>query len=221
VSDALYVIVFFTTLRVLNLHQIASAATTHLTPVTLELGGKDPSIILPGTDIEKYSSTWMRGILFVLFTLQSGRLFMRSDSQNAGQNCIGIERLLVHRSQYDEVYNLMLERARALRVGAAVAADGVGTGVDMGSMVSQLPFQRLEDLINAARSEGARIEQGGARVRHPYLENGAYFAQTVIGEVTVDMKIAQEECASFPFLFCANRFTICHSVRPCGTYHAL
>ncbi|KAI0033980.1 Aldedh-domain-containing protein [Vararia minispora EC-137] len=155
---------------------IAEAATTHLTPVTLELGGKDPAIVLPGTDIQKWGSTWMRGTF-----------------QNAGQNCIGIERLLVHRSQYEEVYSMMLERARALRVGAAVAADGVGTGVDMGSMISQLPFQRLEDMINSARNEGARIEQGGARLRHPYLENGAYFAQTVIGDVTPDMKIAQEE----------------------------
>jgi acyl-CoA reductase-like NAD-dependent aldehyde dehydrogenase len=48
------------------LFQIANAATQHLTPVTLELGGKDPAIILPGTDIERWSSLWMRGILYVL-----------------------------------------------------------------------------------------------------------------------------------------------------------
>jgi acyl-CoA reductase-like NAD-dependent aldehyde dehydrogenase len=48
------------------LHQIALAATQHLTPVTLELGGKDPAIVLPGTDIERWSSLWMRGILYVL-----------------------------------------------------------------------------------------------------------------------------------------------------------
>ncbi|SRR6266404_5820707 len=46
--------------------QIAIAATQHLTPVTLELGGKDPAIVLPGTDIERWSSLWMRGILYVL-----------------------------------------------------------------------------------------------------------------------------------------------------------
>jgi acyl-CoA reductase-like NAD-dependent aldehyde dehydrogenase len=45
--------------------QVARAATTHLTPVTLELGGKDPAIILPGTDIERWNSLWMRGILYV------------------------------------------------------------------------------------------------------------------------------------------------------------
>lgn len=49
--------------------QIAIAATQHLTPVTLELGGKDPAIILPGTDVERWSSLWMRGILYVLCVL--------------------------------------------------------------------------------------------------------------------------------------------------------
>ncbi|OBZ79190.1 putative aldehyde dehydrogenase-like protein C21C3 [Grifola frondosa] len=61
---------------------IAKAAAENLTPVTLELGGKDPAIILPSTDLSKWSSIWMRGVY-----------------QNSGQNCIGIERLIVHRSQ--------------------------------------------------------------------------------------------------------------------------
>jgi acyl-CoA reductase-like NAD-dependent aldehyde dehydrogenase len=43
--------------------QIAIAATENLTPVTLELGGKDPAIILPDTDLKKWASVWMRGIL--------------------------------------------------------------------------------------------------------------------------------------------------------------
>lgn len=46
--------------------QIAVAAAVHLTPVTLELGGKDPAVVLPGTDLNKWASVWMRGILYVL-----------------------------------------------------------------------------------------------------------------------------------------------------------
>lgn len=46
--------------------QVTIAAAKHLTPVTLELGGKDPAIILPGTDIRKWLSLWMRGVLWVL-----------------------------------------------------------------------------------------------------------------------------------------------------------
>jgi Aldehyde dehydrogenase family len=48
-----------------SLFQVAIAAAQHLTPVTLELGGKDPAIILPETNIEQWSSLWMRGILYV------------------------------------------------------------------------------------------------------------------------------------------------------------
>ncbi|KAF8506648.1 Aldedh-domain-containing protein [Russula emetica] len=155
---------------------IAIAATQHLTPVTLELGGKDPAIVLPGTDIERWSSLWMRGIF-----------------QNAGQNCIGIERLLVHRDQYDEVFGLISDRARGLRIGGALSADDVGTGVDVGSMISHERFQNLQDIVEAADRQGAHVELGGRRRDHPYLTNGAFFEPTVIGEVQRDMDIVKQE----------------------------
>ncbi|THH21239.1 hypothetical protein EW146_g285 [Bondarzewia mesenterica] len=155
---------------------IAMAATENLTPVTLELGGKDPAIVLPGTDIEKWLSTWMRGIY-----------------QNAGQNCIGIERLIVHESQYDELYSLMTERVGGLRLGSALTADGVGTGVDCGSMISTQRFQALEDVIQAAGRQGAVVEYGGGRMRHPYLDQGAYFTPTVVGNANSEMEIAKRE----------------------------
>ncbi|KAJ3534463.1 hypothetical protein NM688_g7133 [Phlebia brevispora] len=63
--------------------KVAKAATTHLTPVTLELGGKDPAIVMPSTNIQQYASIWMRGLF-----------------QNAGQNCIGIERLVFASYKY-------------------------------------------------------------------------------------------------------------------------
>jgi len=156
--------------------QIALAAAQNLTPVTLELGGKDPAIVLPGTDIDRWSSLWMRGIF-----------------QNAGQNCIGIERLLVHRGQYDEVYDLILERARNLRIGGALSADDVGTGVDMGAMISRERFQTLQDLVDDAAARGARVDLGGRPRVHPYLTHGAFFEPTVIGEVQRDMDIARHE----------------------------
>ena len=46
--------------------KVALAAAHNMTPLTLELGGKDPAIILPGTDLDRYASIWMRGILYVL-----------------------------------------------------------------------------------------------------------------------------------------------------------
>lgn len=118
---------------------------------------------------------------------------MRGIFQNAGQNCIGIERLLVHRDQYDEVYHVILDRAGELRLGGALSADDVGTGVDIGSMISRDRFQRLQDLVEEAASRGARVDLGGRPRVHPYLTNGAFFEPTVIGEVQHDMDIAQHE----------------------------
>ncbi|KAH9178669.1 Aldedh-domain-containing protein [Lactarius sanguifluus] len=155
--------------------QVAAAATRHLTPVTLELGGKDPAIVLPGTDIERWISLWMRWHF------------------NAGQNCIGIERLLVHTSQYNEVYQLILDRTRSLRMGAALSADGVGTGVDIGSMISRDRFRALQDRIEAAEAQGAQVDFGGKPHPHPYLNHGCFYEPTVIGEVRQDMDIAQHE----------------------------
>lgn len=51
-----------TNIILLILVQVAIAAAEHLTPVCMELGGKDPAVILPDTDLEKYSSIWMRGV---------------------------------------------------------------------------------------------------------------------------------------------------------------
>jgi len=160
--------------------------------VTLELGGKDPAIVLPGTDIERWSSLWMRGILYVPSTPE-WHCTKSVSSQNAGQNCIGIERLLVHRDQYDEVYHLILDRARSLRIGCALSADDVGTGVDMGAMISRERFQTLQDLVDDAAARGAQVDLGGRPRVHPYLTYGAFFEPTVIGEVQRDMDIAQHE----------------------------
>ena len=122
-----------------------------------------------------------------------------ASSQNAGQNCIGIERLLVHRDQYGEIYELISDRVRGLRIGGALSADDVGTGVDVGSMISRERFQNLQDILEAAERQGAHIEVGGKAREHPYLVNGAFFEPTVIGDVRRDMDIAQQERE---FCFC-------------------
>jgi acyl-CoA reductase-like NAD-dependent aldehyde dehydrogenase len=118
---------------------------------------------------------------------------MRGIFQNAGQNCIGIERLLVHRDQYDQVFGLISDRARSLRVGGALSADDVGAGVDVGSMISRERFQILQDIVEAAERQGAHVEFGGRPRVHPYLLNGAFFEPTVIGEVQREMDIAKQE----------------------------
>ncbi|KZP32530.1 ALDH-like protein [Athelia psychrophila] len=158
--------------------QIAADAIKHLTPVCLELGGKDPAIILPETDLRKWASLWMRGIF-----------------QNSGQNCIGIERLIVHESQYDELYAIMTERVRRLRFGSVLTTSDEGfiPTIDCGSMISNQRFKTLQDLVQDAEEKGANVEFGGQEWRHPYHSGGSYFSATVVGDATEEMDIAQEE----------------------------
>jgi acyl-CoA reductase-like NAD-dependent aldehyde dehydrogenase len=104
--------------------------------------------------------------------------------------------LLVHRDQYDEVFTLISDRVRNLRIGGALSADDVGTGVDVGSMISRERFQNLQDIVEAAERQGAHVEMGGRPRVHPYLTNGAFFEPTVIGEVQRDMDIVKQECES-------------------------
>ncbi|TFK34820.1 Aldehyde/histidinol dehydrogenase [Crucibulum laeve] len=158
--------------------KIAVAATEHLTPVTLELGGKDPAVILSGTDLKKWASLWMRGVF-----------------QNMGQNCIGIERLIVHASQYDDLHEIFAERVPKLRAGSVMAPtqEGYVSTVDCGSMISGDRFQALSRIIQTAEEGGANITGEGGRYNHVYLENGYYFTPTVVGPVDPSMEIAQQE----------------------------
>ncbi|GBE77417.1 Putative aldehyde dehydrogenase-like protein [Sparassis crispa] len=158
--------------------KVVAAAAENLTPVTLELGGKDPTIILPNTDLSRYGSIWMRGVF-----------------QNAGQNCIGIERILVHSSQYEEVYAMFLERTKELRQGSALSNpnDGFVPAVDVGSMINADRLVDLERVVAAARDGGARVEVGGTAFDHPYMKDGSYFSPTVVGDVDPQSEIAQRE----------------------------
>ncbi|KII89226.1 hypothetical protein PLICRDRAFT_53690 [Plicaturopsis crispa FD-325 SS-3] len=159
--------------------QIAMDATVNLTPVTLELGGKDPAIILPGTDLKKWSSLWMRGTF-----------------QNVGQNCIGIERFIVHASQHDELYAMFQDRTSKLRAGSVLTAseEGFVPTIDCGAMISRDRFEGLEAIISSAQRAGALVSaEMGKGWKHSYHEHGCYFHPTVVGNVTPEMDIAQHE----------------------------
>src|ERR1043166_1610831 len=93
--------------------QVMKAASDNLTPCILELGGKDCAIIRHDANIS-----------------QALPIIMRGTFQNAGQNCVGLERILVHESLYDEFVNKITEQIRKLKVGS-VLNDG---NVDVGAM---------------------------------------------------------------------------------------
>lgn len=151
--------------------KVAVSAAKPLTPVLAELGGKDASIVLDSVskgDLPRVVETLLRGTF-----------------QASGQNCIGIERIIAGPKVYDRLVQILEPRVKALRMGQ---------DKDVGAMISDANFGRLEGLVEDARLKGARVMAGGRRYVHPDHPKGHYFAPTLIVDVTPDMEIAQEEC---------------------------
>ena len=146
---------------------MARAAET-LTPVSLELGGKDPMIVLDDADIERaanaaaWGSTW-----------------------NSGQVCVSVERIYVEEPVYDEFVAKLTGEVGKLRQGA----DDRGYGKDVGAMTSPNQIGIVEDHVSDALASGAKALVGGKRVEGP----GDYFEPTVLVDVDHSMKVMREE----------------------------
>ncbi|KAK7974085.1 hypothetical protein PG989_015933 [Apiospora arundinis] len=151
-------------------HHVAASAAKTLTPVLAELGGKDAAIITESAmgDLKRIADTLMRGSF-----------------QAAGQNCIGIERIIAAPGVYDKLVSMLEPRVQALRLGVEK---------DVGAMVSDASFSRLEALVEDAVAKGARLLAGGKRYVHPDHPSGFYFTPTLVVDVTSDMLLANEEC---------------------------
>lgn len=155
-------------------HHVALSAARSLTPLCLELGGKDPAILLDDIkSLEKVVSILMRGTF-----------------QSAGQNCIGVERIISLHGIYPELVTILETRIKALRVGSALDDPN---DVDVGAMISDSRFGQLEKLVTDAVNQGARCLVGGKRFMHPKYPKGHYFQPTLLVDVTASMRIANEE----------------------------
>lgn len=155
-------------------YAVCASAAKSITPVCAELGGKDPAIILDDVrDLEAVASILIRGVF-----------------QSAGQNCIGIERIITLPKSYGALIRILEPRIPALRVGNALDDPD---GVDVGAMISDVSFKRLETLIRDAVNQGARCLVGGKQHIHPKYPKGHYFSPTLLVDVTPRMQIAQEE----------------------------
>ncbi|CAJ2504224.1 Uu.00g116180.m01.CDS01 [Anthostomella pinea] len=151
-------------------HHVAASAAKSLTPVVAELGGKDAAVILDSAtgDLKRIVDVLMRGTF-----------------QASGQNCIGIERIVAAPGVYDKLVSMLAPRVQALRMGL---------DKDVGAMVSDASFSRLEKLVEDAVANGARLLAGGKRYSHPDHPHGFYFTPTLVVDVTSDMALANEEC---------------------------
>ncbi|RUP47288.1 Aldehyde/histidinol dehydrogenase [Jimgerdemannia flammicorona] len=148
-------------------------AADHLVPCLLELGGKDCAIVLKDADLGQVTSVLMRGVF-----------------QNCGQNCIGIERIIMENEIYDGFVKDVEARIKELRLGSVLDDE---EGVDCGAMTMGTQNDKLETLITDAVSKGARLLVGGKRYSHPRHPSGQYFSPTLLVDVTPEMNIARHE----------------------------
>lgn len=114
---------------------------------------------------------------------------MRGVFQSASQNCVGIERIIALPKAYDQLVEILQERIGKLRQGSAL--DEIH--IDVGAMISNANFTRLECLIEEAVAGGARLLHGGSRYVNPKFPKGHYFQPTLLVDVTPQMEIAQHE----------------------------
>lgn len=148
--------------------RIAEAAAKRLLPVVLELGSKDPMIVLEDADLEVASSGAVWGAMM-----------------NCGQTCLSIERCYVQRSVYEKFLELCRTKVEKLRVG-----EGLNSEVEMGPLIHERQLRTVEDHVKDAVARGARLLTGGRRL----TELGPnFYAPTLLADVTRDMRIMQEE----------------------------
>ena len=148
--------------------RIAAAAAERLLPVVLELGGKDPMLVLDDADVDVASSAAVWGA-FV----------------NAGQTCLSVERCYVHRSLYENFLRACTEKTKKLRVGP-----GLDRETDVGPMIHQRQLRIVEAHVEDAVARGARVLTGGSRSQE-LGEN--FYRPTVLADVTHEMRIMREE----------------------------
>jgi acyl-CoA reductase-like NAD-dependent aldehyde dehydrogenase len=151
--------------------RILEAAGADFRRVTLELGGKSPSLVFEDADLAAAvpSSVW--SIFYC-----------------AGQSCDARSRLLVQRSIYDEFVDAFAAATERLVVG-----DPLDAGTHVGALISDAHRAAVEGYIQAGIDEGARVVVGGDRPTDERLAGGCYLQPTVLADCRNDMRVAQEE----------------------------
>jgi aminomuconate-semialdehyde/2-hydroxymuconate-6-semialdehyde dehydrogenase len=147
--------------------RIAGLVAPLLKKVSLELGGKNPTLVFADSD-------WRANLDTIV----------RSAFQNSGQICLCGSRILVERGIYSEFRDALIGRALALRVGDPIDADN-----NLGPLVSQAHFNKVVDAIARARAEGGHVWCGGEALQRP----GWFIAPTVIDGLGPDCASNREE----------------------------
>ncbi len=151
--------------------EILAAAAENITPVSLELGGKAPFIVLEDADVTA-----------AVQNAVDARFW------NCGQVCTCNERTYVQRAVYHEFVERFVEAASALRMGDPTRED-----VQMGPKVNRPELEKVEALVSGAVEQGAEVVLGGRRPKGEEFERGYWFEPTVLTGATNEMEIVQRE----------------------------
>ena len=147
--------------------KLAVQAAERFIPASLELGGKDPALVLPGADLDK-------AVPAVLF----------GGVSNAGQSCLGIERVYVHRSLHDEFAERLAHLADRLSLNWPDKSSG-----EIGPIISAQQVEIVRQHLDEALAGGAEALAGGALEEH----GGVWCQPTVLVNTDADMKVVAEE----------------------------
>ena len=150
---------------------IAHVAADKMMPVSLELGGKSPTMVFDDCDLDHA----VAGVLFGIFS-------------SSGESCIAGSRLFVQRSLYAEFMRRLVQGAAALRVG-----DPVSERTQMGPLVSVAHRDNVERYVARGLADGGRLLTGGARPQGEGREAGCYYQPTIIEGLANDSPICREE----------------------------
>merc|ERR1711879_164450 len=158
--------------------RVMATASQNLTPVILELGGKDPFIILKDAELDHAIEVALRGV-FV----------------NQGQNCIAAERLFVESEIYEEVCDKVASVANKFRIGCppcSIVVEDASTVVDCGAMTMPSQVKKVDALVQDAVAKGAVVLAGG-KPMECNNEHQLLYPPTILTNLNKSMKIVNEE----------------------------
>jgi aldehyde dehydrogenase (NAD+) len=139
--------------------------------IQLEMGGKNPTIVLGDADLDYAADTLINGAFF-----------------STGQKCTACSRAVIERSIYEALVEKLIEKTRKLKVG-----NGLEQGVQIGPAVDAEQLKTDLDYIEIAQKEGAQLLCGGKRLSGGSYDKGFFVEPTIFGGVASEMRIAQEE----------------------------
>jgi len=150
---------------------IARIAADKLMPVTLELGGKSPTIVFEDADLEHA----VNGVLFGIFS-------------SSGESCIAGSRLFVHQTIHERFLDLLLEKTNLLRVG-----DPADVRTQMGPLITREHRESIERYVKLGLEEGGRLLTGGERPKGGTYDKGWFYRPTVLHGLKNSARVSQEE----------------------------